>query len=110
MKRYIFALILIAFAIMPLSLLAKDFRVGLMPAKESLPFYAEEKLQIFKKHGVNLIVVPFRSALERDSAFEAGKIDGAINDIVGTTLLAKSGRDIKIIRTIAKPTRKSPVF
>lgn len=95
---------------MPLSLLAKDFRVGLMPAKESLPFYAEEKLQIFKKHGVNLIVVPFRSALERDSAFEAGKIDGAINDIVGTTLLAKSGRDIKIIRTIAKPTRKSPVF
>lgn len=95
---------------MPLSLPAKDFRVGLMPAKESLPFYAEEKLRIFKKHGINLIAVPFRSALERDSAFEAGKIDGAINDIVGTTLLAKSGRNIKIVRTIAKPTKKFPVF
>ncbi|HOW54343.1 MAG TPA: hypothetical protein PLR60_06765 [Syntrophorhabdaceae bacterium] len=110
MKRCTFVLILITLAIIPFSLPANDFRVGLMPAKESLPFYAEEKLQIFKKHGINLIAVPFRSALERDSAFEAGKIDGAINDIVGTTLLAKSGRNIKIVRTIAKPARKSPVF
>jgi NitT/TauT family transport system substrate-binding protein len=81
-----------------------------MPAKESLPFYAEEKLGVFKKHGINLVVVPFRSALERDAAFEAGKIDGAVNDIVGTALLVKSGRNIKILRTIAGPRKGHPVF
>ncbi len=110
MKRCAFVIIVITLALVPLGLLAKDFRIGLMPAKESLPFYAEEKLQIFKRHGINLITVPFRSALERDSAFEAGRIDGAINDIVGTTLLARSGRNVKIVRAIAKPGRRSPVF
>ncbi len=61
----------------------------------SEPVNAEEKLQILKKQGIKLVAIPFRSALERDSAFEAGKIDGA---------------NIKTVRTIAKPTRRSPVF
>jgi NitT/TauT family transport system substrate-binding protein len=89
---------------------AAEFRVGVMPAKESLPFYAEERLGIFKKHGITLVIVPFRSALERDSAFEAGKIDGAINDIVGTVLLAQSGRNVKILRTMARPRKDGPGF
>ncbi len=107
MKRILLSLLLM---ILPFPLLAADFRVGLMPAKESLPFYAEEKLAVFKKHGINLVVVPFRSALERDAAFEAGKIDGAVNDIVGTALLVKSGRNIKILRTIARPQKNHAVF
>jgi len=105
-----FAALFLFLLLSPFCLYAGEFRVGVMPAKESMPFYAEEKLGIFKKHGINLVVIPFRSALERDSAFEAGKIDGAINDIVGTVLLSKSGRNIKILRTMAKPSKEYPVF
>jgi NitT/TauT family transport system substrate-binding protein len=107
MKRVLFFLVLF---LLPLAVNAADFRVGVMPAKESLPFYAEEKLGIFKKQGINLIVIPFRSALERDAAFEAGKIDGAVNDIVGTALLSRAGRNVKILRTIAAPGKNQPIF
>ncbi len=112
MKRHLFFLLV---ALIPLLLtvhssMAKEFRMGLMPAKESLPFYAEERYGIFKKHGIKLVVVPFRSALERDSAYEAGKIDGSISDIVAVALLAGRGRNIKILRTIAKPQEGYPVF
>ncbi len=110
MKTRVILIISFLILLLPLSLPARDFRVGLMPAKESLPFYAEERLGVFRKHGINLVLIPFRSALERDSAFEAGKIDGAINDLVGTALLAKHGRNIKILRTIAKPGKDYPVF
>ncbi len=105
-----FAALFLFLLLSPFCLYAGEFRVGVMPAKESLPFYAEEKLGIFKKHGIDLVIVPFRSALERDSAFVAGKIDGAINDIVGTILLTQSGRNIKIMRAMAKPSKEYPVF
>ncbi|OPY81000.1 MAG: hypothetical protein A4E65_01292 [Syntrophorhabdus sp. PtaU1.Bin153] len=112
MKRRLFFLFA---ALLPLvlgahPLMGREFRVGLMPAKESLPFYAEERYGIFKKHGVELVIVPFRSALERDSAYEAGKIDGSISDIVAVALLVKGGRNIRIMRTIAKPRKGYPVF
>ncbi|OPY66252.1 MAG: hypothetical protein A4E63_02605 [Syntrophorhabdus sp. PtaU1.Bin050] len=112
MKRRLFFLlvVLIPLLLTVRSSMAKEFRMGLMPAKESLPFYAEERYGIFKKHGIELVVVPFKSALERDSAYEAGKIDGSISDIVAVALLARGGRNIKILRTIAKPQKEYPVF
>ncbi|HBA52962.1 MetQ/NlpA family ABC transporter substrate-binding protein [Syntrophorhabdus aromaticivorans] len=112
MKRHLLLLVVVLTSLLltvHLSM-AKEFRVGLMPAKESLPFYAEERYGIFKKHGIELVIVPFRSALERDSAYEAGKIDGSISDIVAVALLVKGGRNIKILRTIAKPRKGYPVF
>ncbi len=108
MKRLILTVLLVI--LLPSLVSAKEFRVGLMPAKESLPFYAEEKLGIFKKYGITLVIIPFRSALERDSAFEAGKIDGAINDIIGTALISRGGKKAKILRTIARSKKNVPVF
>jgi NitT/TauT family transport system substrate-binding protein len=108
--RLLRVLLIFTMMALPSLLFGAQFRIGLMPAKESLPFYAEERLGVFKKNGIDLVVIPFRSALERDAAFEAGKIDGAVNDIVGTMLLQKSGRNVKIFRTLAKPAKGSPVF
>ncbi len=105
--KYLLIALLVA---VPSLLDAREFRVGLMPAKESLPFYAEERLGVFKKNGIELVLVPFRSALERDAAFEAGKIDGAVNDIVGTLLLQKGRRNVRIVRTLARPAPNTPVF
>jgi NitT/TauT family transport system substrate-binding protein len=62
-------------------------KVGAMPDEATLPYYVAEREGIFAAHGLNVTVVPFMSALERDSAFIAGEIDAGQNDPVGVRLV-----------------------
>lgn len=71
-------------------------RLGIMPDVDSLPFLVSEKEGLFNKHGVNVELVSFSSAQERDAAFQAGRIDGAISDLLAAVLLSAGAYDIKI--------------
>lgn len=72
-------------------------KVGAMPDEATLPYYVAEREGIFAAHGLDVEVVPFMSALERDSAFIAGAIDAGENDPVGVLVLRNAGYDIKIV-------------
>lgn len=47
-------------------------KVAAMPDEATLPYYVAEREGIFAEHGLDVEVVPFQSALERDSALIAG--------------------------------------
>ncbi len=72
-------------------------KVGAMPDEATLPYYVAEQEGIFLEHGLDVEVVPFQSAMERDSALIAGEIDAGQNDPVGVLVLRNSGYDARIV-------------
>jgi NitT/TauT family transport system substrate-binding protein len=72
-------------------------KVGAMPDEATLPYYVAEREGIFAEHGLDVEVVPFMSAMERDSAFIAAEIDAEQNDPVGVLVLRNAGYNAKVV-------------
>jgi NitT/TauT family transport system substrate-binding protein len=75
-------------------------KIGVLPVEDALPIFTAEQKGLFKKNNLEVEVVPFESALECDAAYQAGKIDGFMGDILGAALLKNAGFDISIVTTI----------
>lgn len=71
-------------------------KIGLLPIVESLPFYVALDKGYFSDEGINVELVVFESAVERDSAVQAGEVDGALGDILAVTALNNSGSAVNI--------------
>jgi len=74
-----------------------SFKLGMLAIEDNLPFFVAEHDGLFKELGLDVELVPFNSARERDLALEAGKLDGQLADIVAAALLRKGGTRIKIV-------------
>jgi len=79
------------------SIAATKMKIGVMPDEATLPYYVAAQEGIFTNHELNVEIIPFQSAMERDSALIAGEIDGAENDPVGVALMRNAGYDLKIV-------------
>ena len=75
---------------------SKLVKIGVLPIEDNLPFYVAEKDGLYANKGVQVQLVSFASALERDTALQAGQIDGEVADILAVALLKKIGTDVKI--------------
>lgn len=75
----------------------KTITIGVMPDVESIPFIIAEKNGYFEKEGVKVNIEHFKSAKDRDSALQTGKLDGVITDIVAVVFANEGGFDLKII-------------
>lgn len=74
-------------------------RIGLLPIIDSVPFYAAEADGLFKEAGLDVKLVTFTSALERDAALQAGEIDGQLADLIATGLLNRDKARVTIVKT-----------
>ena len=92
MKQILFIAILFICS----SAAAENLKIGLLQIEDSVPFYVAEQEGFFEEEGVRVELVPFLSALERDSALIAGAIDGAISDPIGALLLDQGRGLLKI--------------
>lgn len=81
---------------------AMQLKVGVLPIIDSLPMYVAESEGYFKEQNLQADLVLFPSALERDSAFVAGQLDGILADPVATALLNKDGDRARIVRLAYK--------
>lgn len=72
-------------------------RFGILPIEDTLPIFVAEQEGIFEEKGLDVEIVNFQSALERDSALTAGEIDGVITDPLAVILLKNSGYNLKIV-------------
>lgn len=79
-----------------------SLKVGVLPIVDVLPMYVAEQEGYFKEQNVQVEMVLFPSALERDSAFVAGQIDGELNDPISAALLNKEGDKARIVRLAYK--------
>lgn len=75
---------------------AQGLKIGLLQIEDSVPFYVAEKEGYFEQEQLEVELIPFLSALERDSALIAEAIDGAISDPIGALLLDKGEGMLKI--------------
>lgn len=73
--------------------------LGLLPSIDAIPFIIAHDQGFDKKHGVNLDIQTFKSAKDRDVAFQAGKLDGISADLVAISIYNEAGMDVKITST-----------
>jgi len=71
-------------------------KIGIFSDADSLPLIVADNENIFAREGVKVELVRFSSALERDSALQAGKIDGAVTDVLAVVLANQGGFPLKI--------------
>jgi NitT/TauT family transport system substrate-binding protein len=94
MKKLILLALLLLSA---LPALAKDpLRLGVLPIEDSVPLFIAQQERFFTEEKLKVELVPFQSALERDSALAAGAIDGAITDPIGAILFDQGRGRLKI--------------
>jgi len=73
--------------------------LGLLPSIDAIPFVIAHNQGFDKEHGVNLDIQTFKSAKDRDVAFQAGKVDGLSADLVAMAIYNEAGLDVKITST-----------
>lgn len=78
---------------------ADELRLGVLPVVDTLPLLVAEEKALFKGEGLAVEIVSFQSALERDAALQAGRLDGHFGDLLNTLLLARAGVDLRILTT-----------
>lgn len=74
-----------------------ELKVGLLPNEEILPVYVAEQEGLFKKYGLDLEIVNFQSAAERDAAIQAGAVDGVEGDLLAVALIRQGGTPVKTV-------------
>ncbi len=111
MKMRIFALVLIALLSLGCAQKSEEkIKFGILPIEDALPIVVAEKEGLFKKHGIDVEIVDFNSALERDSALMAKQIDGVITDPLAVILLKSKGYDVRIVSLCLGKTPQEGVF
>lgn len=76
---------------------AAPLRFGILPDADSLPFMVASDEGIFAAQGVEVELVRFANPQERDAAFQAGRLDGAISDLLAAAFFAAGGFDARVI-------------
>jgi NitT/TauT family transport system substrate-binding protein len=78
------------------NLAAGPLRVGIMPDADSLPLMVARDEGFFVREGVDVELINFSNPQERDAAIQAGRLDGAISDLLAAAFFAAGGFDMKV--------------
>lgn len=73
--------------------------IGMMPATDVIPFIIAHDQGFDKKHGVELDMQTFKSAKDRDAAFQSGKLDGVGADLIAIAIYNQGDMDVRITST-----------
>jgi NitT/TauT family transport system substrate-binding protein len=74
---------------------AAPLRIGVLPDADSLPLLVAQDEGLFAAEGLTARLVPFKTAVERDAALQAGALDGAVSDLLAVALAAQGGFDLR---------------
>lgn len=85
-------------------------KIGQLPVVDGLPFWVGAQKGYFKQEGVDVELITFKSANERDAAIISGDIDGMLTDPIGTTTLVASGTPLKILSLGLGATKQEGPF
>ncbi|WP_316899758.1 ABC transporter substrate-binding protein [Pseudodesulfovibrio indicus] len=110
MKKLFLALALILAMATAARADAVSIRFGILPVIDTLPLQVAEKDGLFAENGLDVTLVNFMSALERDTAMQTGQIDGYFGDLVATYLLLNQGVPMHIALTSWRTTPGYPMF
>lgn len=75
---------------------AATIRFGVLPVLDTLPLQVAAREGLFAAKGLDVELVSFMSALERDTAMQTGRLDGYFGDLIATLLLVKTGAPLRV--------------
>lgn len=75
----------------------ETLRLGAMSSMDYIPFVVANKTGIYDSLGLDLEIVKFFSANDRDAAFQSGNIDGTVIDYTGAILQQANGIPLKLV-------------
>lgn len=61
-------------------------RLGVLPTLDCLPFYYADSVGLYDSLGLSVRLVTFDAAMDADTAFRNGQIDGIVTDLVKATI------------------------
>ncbi|NOZ30295.1 MAG: ABC transporter substrate-binding protein [Chloroflexi bacterium] len=85
-------------------------KMGLLPILDVIPFFVAEQKGYFEEQGIQVELVPVKSAQERDTLMQTGQIDGQLNDLISTALFNKEKPKIKVVYTARRAYPDAPQF
>ena len=71
-------------------------QVGIVPAVDALPLLLARDMGLFQQEGVDVNLILFPNPLERNTALQAGQLDGAINDLLEAAFFTAAGFEYRI--------------
>lgn len=75
----------------------EPLRLGAMASMDYLPFVVAQKQGIYDSLGLEVEIVKFYSANDRDAAFQSGNLDGTVIDYTGAALQHANGIPLQIV-------------
>ena len=85
-------------------------RFGILPVLDTLPLQVAVQDGLFAAQGLDVELIRFTSALERDTAMQAGQLDGYFGDIIATYLLIDRQVPMYIALTSWRTLPGHPMF
>ena len=85
-------------------------KIGVLPIVDALPLYVAQQEGYFQQEKLGVEAVLFQSALERDSALQAGQLDGELNDLVSAALLNKDADRVRVVRLAYRGNEKQAMM
>jgi NitT/TauT family transport system substrate-binding protein len=85
-------------------------RFGTLPVLQSLPIFVASEKGFYKEKGLKVEIVLFPSAMEKDMAFNSGRIDGYFGDMMTPMVLQANQSDVRITATNFNTSQKQRMF
>ena len=89
---------------------APVIRFGVLPVIQALPLFVAAEKGFFKEEGLDVDLVAFNSALEKDVAFTSGQISGYFGDLQTCIVLNGNNVPIKIVAEVYNATKAQRTF
>lgn len=85
-------------------------KFAVLPVIDSLPIYVAEQEGFFKKHNLDVEIIPVGSGPERDQLLAADQVDGVINEVLTTIMNNRETENIQIVRFARAATKENALF
>jgi NitT/TauT family transport system substrate-binding protein len=87
--------------------------IGVMPDVGAAPFIIAKEMGYFEEEGLDVQVEVFRSAMDRDTAFQTGNLDGVMSDLLAVVFFNDNDFPVKVtsstygnFRMVTSPSNK----
>lgn len=99
----VLTLVALALMVLPVLTTAQEdntptLRIAVLPVLNTLPLYVADAEGFYAEQGINVELVPFDSARDRQIALQTEEVDGANTDLQGVILLVNGGFDVRAVR------------
>lgn len=85
-------------------------KMSLIPVLDVIPFFIAEQNGYYTEQGIQVELLPVKSAQERDVLLQTGQTDGTLTDLISTGLLNKDTVKTRAVYTARRPYPSAPVF